>query len=86
MKRKMTFPLFILSIVYCTGCFFVLGVIIRTVIEFKNLGVVEFNFEKIIHLFKMSGVAGIASSNVAWIFAKIDERKSQETPPSDPKV
>lgn len=78
--KKMTLSLFILSVIYCTGCFFLLGLIIRTVVEFKHLGLVEFNLEKIIHLLKMSGVAGLAASVGALVFSKIDERNNLKPP------
>ena len=84
--KKITPSLFILSVIYCTGCFFILGIITRTFIELKKLGAIDFNIDKIIHLLKMSGIAGFSASLGAWIFAKIDDRKKTDPPSSNSKT
>jgi hypothetical protein len=33
----------------------------------------------------MSLIAGVAGGSGSWIFAKIDERKTRKSPPSDPQ-
>ncbi|WP_459175696.1 hypothetical protein [Ewingella americana] len=86
MIKKITFPLLILGILYCFICFFIIGVVIQSVIVFMHEGSFLLSREKLIDTSVFSCIAGVAAGLGSWIFAKIDEYKARKSPPSDPKL
>jgi len=85
MKSEITFVKVILSAVYGIACFFVLGVIIHFTITYIHTYSFDVGYEDIYKIFIMSCIAGGAATVGSWIFAKIDERKKSNKPPSNPK-
>ncbi|NAQ12257.1 hypothetical protein FZN28_25630 [Escherichia coli] len=75
--------LLLLSIVYLIACCCVFFLIASIVIDVVFNDKVNVTREVIIDIIVVT-IAGIAGSEGAWIFAKIDERKTRKSQPSDP--
>ncbi|ATA25525.1 hypothetical protein BIY26_06965 [Brenneria goodwinii] len=84
MSKKPTFTLLILSILYGTICFFLLGIVLRLVITYVYAGNFYIGMDAIFKTLIMSGIAGVATGSGSWIFAKIDERKARKSEHTDP--
>ncbi|WP_391488364.1 DUF3021 family protein [Leclercia tamurae] len=84
--KKVTFSQLILGSIYGTACFFTLGLILRFSITYLYTKEFDVSHHDILKTFIMSCIAGVGASLTSYIFAKIDERKKREKPPSDPKA
>ncbi|ASY79556.1 hypothetical protein BJK05_05910 [Pectobacterium polaris] len=84
MSKKPTFTFLILSILYGTICFFLLGIALRVVITYMYAGNFYIDMDSIFKTLVMSGIAGVAAGSGSWIFAKIDEHKARKSKYSDP--
>ncbi|WP_312189071.1 DUF3021 family protein [Leclercia sp.] len=84
--KKVTFSQLILGSIYGTACFFTLGLILRFSITYLYTKGFDVSHHDILKTFIMSCIAGVGASLASYIFAKIDERKKREKPPSDPKA
>ncbi|XTZ39064.1 hypothetical protein ACQYRI_03220 [Salmonella enterica] len=76
--------LLLLSIVYLIACCCVLFLIASIVIDVVFNDKVNVTREVIIDIIVVSTIVGIAGGVRAWIFAKIDERKTRKSQPSEP--
>ncbi|WP_455864295.1 hypothetical protein [Pantoea agglomerans] len=85
MNKKPTIQIFLLSILYGTVLFFLIGIIIRLIINFIYLKNFSLDGHDVFKTGVMSLIAGVAGGSGSWIFAKIDERKNRKPPPSDPE-
>jgi len=84
MKKKPTITLLILSILYGSMLFFLLGMTLRLVINLIYLRSFSLDYQDLFKTSAMSLIAGFAGGVGSWIFAKIDELKGRSPPPSDP--
>lgn len=71
--------LLLLSIVYLIACCCVFFLIASIVIDVVSNDKVNVTREVIIDIIVVSTIAGIAGGVGAWIFAKIDERKTRKS-------
>ncbi|MEI2628283.1 hypothetical protein [Erwinia aphidicola] len=85
MKKKPTVALLLLSILYGSAMFFILGIVLRLIINFIYLKYISLEEQDIFKIGSMSLIAGTAGGVGSWIFAKIDERKARKSPPSGPE-
>ncbi|WP_241587247.1 hypothetical protein [Rosenbergiella epipactidis] len=83
MKRKLTIRLLLLSILYGSIIFFLLGIVLRLIINFIYLNNFSVDEQDIFKVGVLSIIAGTAGGAGSWIFAKIDERKTSKYPSSD---
>jgi len=81
--KNITLRILFLSIVYLVFCclifFFMASVVIDLIFDSK----VNLTREEIIDIIFVSTIAGTTGGLGSWIFAKIDERKTRKSPPSD---
>ncbi len=84
MNKKPTLIILVLSIAYGSLLFFLIGIMLRLVINFFYLKNFSLDEQDIFKTAVMSLIAGFAGGSGSWIFAKIDERKARKSPPSDP--
>lgn len=84
MKRKPTVILLLLSILYGSAIFFLLGIAVRLIINFIYLRDFSLDEQDFFKTGVLSFIAGAAGGIGSWIFAKIDERNARRSPPSDP--
>ncbi|MBN7124812.1 hypothetical protein BSU01_24415 [Erwinia billingiae] len=85
MKKKPTILMLLLSILYGAALFFLIGIILRLIINFIYLKNFSLDEQDVFKTGVMSLIAGVAGGSGSWIFAKIDERKTRKSPPSDPQ-
>ncbi|KYP93001.1 hypothetical protein WB67_00250 [bacteria symbiont BFo2 of Frankliniella occidentalis] len=83
MKRKPTIMLLLISILYGSIIFFLMGIVLRLIINFIYLKNFSMDEQDIFKAGVLSIIAGTAGGTGSWIFAKIDERKTSKSPPSD---
>lgn len=85
MKKKPTILMLLLSILYGAALFFLIGIMLRLIINFIYLKNFSLDEQDVFKTGVMSLIAGVAGGSGSWIFAKIDERKTRKSPPSDPQ-
>lgn len=85
MKKKPTILMLLLSILYGSTLFFLIGIILRLIINFIYLKTLSLDGQDVFKTGVMSLIAGVAGGSGSWIFAKIDERKARKSPPSGPQ-
>jgi len=83
MKRKPTIMLLLISILYGSIIFFLMGIVLRLIINFIYLKNFSMDEQDIFKAGVLSIIAGTAGGTGSWIFAKIDERKTSKSPSSD---
>ncbi|MBT0722693.1 hypothetical protein [Rosenbergiella collisarenosi] len=83
MKRKPTIMLLLLSILFGSIIFFLLGIVLSLIINFIYLNNFSVDEQDIFKTSVLSLIAGTAGGTGSWIFAKIDERNISKSPPSD---
>lgn len=83
MKRKPTIMLLLISILYGSIIFFLMGIVLRLIINFIYLKNFSMDEQDIFKAGVLSLIAGTAGGTGSWIFAKIDECKTSKSPPSD---
>ncbi|WP_241622803.1 hypothetical protein [Rosenbergiella australiborealis] len=75
--------LLFLSVVYLFICCLIFFFLSSVVIDFIFDGRVNLSREVIIDIIVVSAIGGTAGGLGSWIFAKIDERETSKSPPSD---
>lgn len=78
MKKKPTVALLLLSILYGSAIFFILGMALRLIINLIYLRHISLEELDIFKTGSLSLIAGTAGGVGSWIFAKIDERKARK--------
>lgn len=82
-KTGITLSILFLNVIYLTVCCFIFFFIANVIIDLIFDGKVSVTRNVIIDIIVISIIAGGAGGVGAWLFAKIDERKARNTPPSD---
>lgn len=87
MKRKNspTIGLLFLSIAYMVFCCLIFFSLALVAINFLINNRAHLEQSEIKHILVASTIAGTAAALRSWCFAKIDERKARESPPSNPE-
>ncbi|QGX92310.1 hypothetical protein EFZ10_12150 [Tatumella sp. TA1] len=75
--------LLLLSILFGSIIFFLLGIVLSLIINFIYLNNFSVDEQDIFKTSVLSLIAGTAGGTGSWIFAKIDERNTSKSPPSD---
>jgi O-antigen/teichoic acid export membrane protein len=84
-NKKITIRVLFLSIIYLIACCIIFFFISNAVIDLIFDGKVNLTREIIINIIVVSIISGTVGGLGSWIFAKLDERKSRKTKPSDPQ-
>lgn len=83
-KPKITVIKLFLGIIFLTLCFFIFLLLAGVVIDFIFGDPIDISKEWLLNISVGSLITGIAGGFGSWLFAKIDERKAQKSPPSGP--
>lgn len=85
-QNRATFTVFLLNTIYYGFCFFAFIFLVNNVIiELITSGKTDFSKKSLSYRSVVSLIIGLASGARIWILAKIDERKTCKSSPSDQK-
>ncbi|OON33562.1 hypothetical protein BTJ39_23960 [Izhakiella australiensis] len=83
-ESEITLIKLFLGTIYLTICSLIFLLLAGMLIDFIFDGEISLKGEWLFNILAGSIIIGISGSLGSWIFAKIDERKTRKSPPSDP--